>query len=47
VLGYWPIRGLAEGIRQLLEYTGLKYDQVFYYEPKESEWFEGDKPKLI
>lgn len=31
VLGYWPIRGLAERIRLVLEYTGLQYEQVFYY----------------
>ena len=30
VLGYWPIRGLAERIRLLLEYFGLPYEQVFY-----------------
>jgi glutathione S-transferase len=47
VLGYWDIRGLAERIRHLLEYTGLTYDQVFYAESKEDQWFQVDKPKLL
>jgi glutathione S-transferase len=29
-LGYWKIRGLAQPIRYLLEYAGLKYDEVLY-----------------
>jgi glutathione S-transferase len=47
VLGYWDIRGRAERIRHLLEYTGLPYDQVFYSESKEDQWFKVDKPKLL
>ena len=27
-IGYWAIRGLAERLRQLCEYTGLSYDEV-------------------
>ena len=30
VIGYWPIRGLAEPIRLLLEYTGISYSQKKY-----------------
>jgi len=29
-LGYWAVRGLAEPIRLLMEYTGLKYNQKKY-----------------
>lgn len=47
VLGYWPIRGLAERIRLVLEYTGLQYEQVFYYEHDEDKWFKEDKPKHL
>lgn len=47
VLGYWPIRGLAERIRLLLEYFGLQYEQVFYLESNEDQWFKEDKPKLL
>lgn len=47
VLGYWPIRGLAERIRLALEYTGLQYEQVFYYEHDEDKWFKEDKPKHL
>eukprot|EP00500_Bicosoecida_sp_ms1_P007155 CAMPEP_0203822688 /NCGR_PEP_ID=MMETSP0115-20131106/46965_1 /ASSEMBLY_ACC=CAM_ASM_000227 /TAXON_ID=33651 /ORGANISM="Bicosoecid sp, Strain ms1" /LENGTH=294 /DNA_ID=CAMNT_0050731723 /DNA_START=10 /DNA_END=890 /DNA_ORIENTATION=+ len=45
VLGYWAIRGLAQPIRYLLEYTGTPYEDVRYtLQPKEgggwdrSEW---------
>lgn len=47
VLGYWPIRGLAERIRLLLEYLGLEYEQVFYLESNEDQWFKVDKPTLL
>ncbi|XP_054905674.1 glutathione S-transferase Mu 4-like [Poeciliopsis prolifica] len=30
VLSYWDIRGLAQPIRLLLEYTGTTYDEKFY-----------------
>lgn len=30
VLGYWAIRGLAERIRQLLEYLGFSYTEERY-----------------
>jgi len=43
-LGYWNIRGLANYIRLLLEYTGEAYEEKRYDDP--SEWFEKDKPKL-
>ncbi|RXN08538.1 glutathione S-transferase Mu 3-like protein [Labeo rohita] len=29
-LAYWDIRGLAQPIRLLLEYTGTKYEEKFY-----------------
>lgn len=47
VLGYWNIRGLAERIRHLLEYTGLPYDQIIYDEDQPNKWFNDDKPRLI
>lgn len=46
VLGYWNIRGLGERVRLLLEYLGLKYEQVFYLESDEDKWFKNDKPNL-
>ncbi|XP_051890644.1 glutathione S-transferase Mu 1-like [Pristis pectinata] len=30
ILGYWDIRGLAQPIRLLLEYTGTTYEEKFY-----------------
>ncbi|XP_078402473.1 glutathione S-transferase Mu 1-like [Cetorhinus maximus] len=49
-LGYWDIRGLAQPIRLLLEYTGTEYEEKFYscgeapnYD--KSCWFDV-KPKL-
>jgi len=30
VLGYWPIRGLGQPIRLLLEYTGTEWEDKFY-----------------
>ncbi|XP_041953826.1 glutathione S-transferase Mu 3-like [Alosa sapidissima] len=30
ILAYWDIRGLAQPIRLLLEYTGTKYEDKFY-----------------
>ncbi|XP_029995061.1 glutathione S-transferase Mu 1-like [Sphaeramia orbicularis] len=49
-LAYWDIRGLAQPIRLLLEYTGTNYEDKFYrcgeapnYD--KSCWFD-EKPKL-
>jgi len=39
VLGYWDIRGLAEPIRLLLEYGGLKYEDRRHQMSK-SDWLE-------
>lgn len=48
VLGYWNIRGLAERIRQLLEYCGLPYSETKYCGQTDRErWNEEVKPKLI
>ncbi|KAF2363241.1 Glutathione S-transferase C-terminal [Trinorchestia longiramus] len=30
ILGYWDIRGLAQPIRLMLEYTGTKYEDKYY-----------------
>ena len=47
VLGYWAIRGLAERIRQLLEYLGFSYSEERYEGAEgRKKWFEVDKPKL-
>jgi len=40
-LGYWPIRGLVNPIRLLLEHVGEKYE----YKEWGADWFEA-KPKL-
>jgi len=46
-LGYWGgFRGLAEGPRLFLEYTGLKYDEKFYQFENKEAWFAEDKQKL-
>lgn len=47
VLGYWAIRGLAERIRLVLEFTGLPYEEVKYQESDEDQWFKVDKPKYL
>jgi glutathione S-transferase len=44
-LGYWGIRGLAERIRMLLEYTGLPYEEVKYTGETAQQWFGHDKPE--
>jgi glutathione S-transferase len=46
-LGYWAIRGLAERIRQLLEYLSIPY-QEDRYEGAEgrAKWFSEVKPTL-
>jgi len=49
-LAYWDIRGLAQPIRLLLEYTGTKYEDKFYVcgeapNYDKSCWFD-EKPKL-
>lgn len=43
-LYYWPIRGLAERIRLILEYTGLKYEDKTYTD--RDEWFNKVKPTI-
>uniref|UniRef100_A0A3B5L5S5 glutathione transferase n=1 Tax=Xiphophorus couchianus TaxID=32473 RepID=A0A3B5L5S5_9TELE len=50
VLAYWDIRGLAQPIRLLLEYTGTEYDEKFYTcgeapDYDRSSWL-GEKDKL-
>uniref|UniRef100_A0A3P9PK40 glutathione transferase n=2 Tax=Poecilia reticulata TaxID=8081 RepID=A0A3P9PK40_POERE len=50
VLAYWDIRGLAQPVRLLLEYTGTAYDEKFYTcgeapDYDRSCWF-GEKEKL-
>ncbi|KAM3146667.1 hypothetical protein pb186bvf_001197 [Paramecium bursaria] len=40
VLGYWGIRGIAQPVRFLLEYTGLPYEDKKYM--KFEDWFQGD-----
>lgn len=45
-LGYWSIRGLAERIRMLLEYTGTPYEET-KYTTDNNQWFGVDKPELI
>jgi len=42
-LGYWAIRGLAEPIRLLLEYTGLAYNQKKY---TSNEDWQADKQSI-
>jgi len=41
-VGYWPIRGLAGGVRLLLDYCGVPYTNKCYTDG--NEWFEQDKP---
>jgi glutathione S-transferase len=45
VLAYWGIRGLANSIRQLLEYVGEKYEFKDYNTVPEPGWF-GEKFNL-
>jgi len=46
-LGYWGgFRGIAESLRLLAEYTGLKYHEKFYTLEKSTDWFAGDKQTL-
>ena len=49
ILGYWAIRGLAERIRMLMEYTGLEYEEEKYEGGGETrdKWFKEVKPELI
>jgi glutathione S-transferase len=44
VLGYWGIRGRAQPLKFLLEYTKVPYDLKVYTDP--TEWFGKDKPAL-
>lgn len=44
VLGYWGIRGLAQPIRNLLEYLNVPYEDKRYTD--RDEWFVKDKPAL-
>lgn len=43
-LYYWGIRGLAERIRLILEYLGLKYERKDFHD--RDEWFVKTKPTL-
>jgi len=45
ILGYWKIRGLAQAIRLLLEYTKTPYEEALYEGDKRQQWMEV-KPKL-
>ncbi|XP_050693196.1 glutathione S-transferase Mu 2-like isoform X2 [Eriocheir sinensis] len=38
LLGYWKLRGLAQYIRTLLEYTGTKYEEKLYLFDSEPSW---------
>lgn len=40
VLGYWPIRGIAQPIRFLLEYLEIPYEEKRYTDHE--EWFNKD-----
>jgi glutathione S-transferase len=40
ILGYWPIRGIAQPIRFFLEYLGLPYEEKLYTDHQ--EWFSAD-----
>ncbi|CAK62603.1 unnamed protein product (macronuclear) [Paramecium tetraurelia] len=40
ILGYWPIRGLAQPLRFFLEYIELPYEDKRYNDPQ--EWFGKD-----
>ena len=42
-LGYWNIRGLAQQLRYILEYTEAKYEEKRYSETND-DWFSKDKP---
>lgn len=44
MLTYWPIRGLAERIRLLLEYLGIPYENVQITDRE--EWFNKLKPSI-
>lgn len=43
-LWYWDIRGLAERIRLILEYLGLKYENKVF--TNKEEWINNVKPNL-
>ena len=46
-LGYWNIRGLAEGLRLLMEYLEVPYTQTLYKTAdKGVNWFSKDKPEM-
>ncbi|CAL8076330.1 unnamed protein product [Calicophoron daubneyi] len=44
-LGYWKLRGLAQPIRLLLEYTDEKYEEHLYGQHDGEKW-QKDKPQL-
>ncbi|CAN7940737.1 unnamed protein product [Ixodes hexagonus] len=50
VLGYWDIRGLAQALRNLLEYAGVEYEDKRYSFGTGPEWTRdewlADKPSL-
>jgi glutathione S-transferase len=45
VLGYWPIRGLAERIRLVMEYLGLEYENELVSD--RALWSSTLKPELL
>ena len=47
VLGYWAIRGLAERLRMLLEYTQTPYTEEKYTPETAPKWFGEVKPKFL
>ena len=46
IIGYWPIRGLAESIYLTLEYLEIPYEKKAYTRENYLEWFENDKLNL-
>jgi len=44
--GYWPIRGVGQQVRFLLEYVGAKYEEKQYTIENHNEWFLEDKVSL-
>ena len=43
-VGYWPIRGLAGGVRNLLAYCEIPFQNRLYKDPE--EWFQKDKYQI-
>lgn len=42
-LGYWKIRGLGARVRLILEYVGLKYEEVYYTHENKDKWWVEEK----